>query len=143
MNIQEEIAQFPIVLEIPVHWGDMDAANHVNNVQYLRWTESARIAFFEKFQIGIAFQKGIAPILAWHDCKYIFPLTYPDTAIVTCGVQTIEDHQFFLECRIFSDQHHRISAISSQRIVPYDYGKLAKAELPEVWKEGLEASEIS
>ena len=31
-----------------VHWGDMDAAQHVNNLAYLRWAESARIELFEK-----------------------------------------------------------------------------------------------
>lgn len=140
MSTQEEIAQFPIVIEIPVQWGDMDPANHVNNVTYLRWTESARIAFFDQFNVGTNFQNGIGPILAWHDCKYIFPLTYPDVAIITCGVQKIEAAQFFLECRIYSQKHERISAISSQRIVPYDYGQLSKADLPAPWKEGLEAA---
>ena len=32
----------------PVHWGDMDAAKHVNNLIYLRWAESARIAFVKE-----------------------------------------------------------------------------------------------
>ena len=38
------LAQFPIILTIPVQWGDQDAFLHVNNTVYLRWFESARIA---------------------------------------------------------------------------------------------------
>ena len=36
--------RFPVVIELPVQWGEMDAFGHVNNVVYLRWFESGRIA---------------------------------------------------------------------------------------------------
>ena len=136
----KEIESYPIRLDIPVQWGDMDSANHVNNLRYMRWTESSRIEFFRKFDIGVAFQRGIAPILAWQDCKYIFPLTYPDTAIVTCKVSSIEEGQFFMESKIFSEQHQRIAAISSQRIMAYDYTTLSKSKLPDEWMKGIERS---
>ena len=142
MDIQSEIQSSPIQLTIPVQWGDMDAANHVNNVKYMRWTESSRIAFFQKYDIGVAFQNGIAPILAWHDCKYIFPLSYPDTAIITCGVHSVEEQQFFLKSKIYSTLHQRIAAISIQRMMAYDYSTLSKAKLPDSWIKGLEQSQI-
>ena len=31
-----------------VVWGDMDARNHVNNTQYFRYMETARICFIQK-----------------------------------------------------------------------------------------------
>ncbi len=39
------LAGFPVVLAVPVWWGDQDAFGHVNNTVYLRWFESARIAY--------------------------------------------------------------------------------------------------
>lgn len=33
-------------LTLPILWGDMDALQHVNNVQFFRYLESARIAYF-------------------------------------------------------------------------------------------------
>ena len=42
-----DLADFPIIERIPVAWGDMDAFQHVNNVVYLKWFETARIAFFQ------------------------------------------------------------------------------------------------
>ena len=48
------LESFQVQVEIPVQWGDMDAAGHVNNVTYLRWCESARIAYFEKVDIDKA-----------------------------------------------------------------------------------------
>lgn len=42
-----ELSNYPIVYEQKVAWGDMDAFGHVNNVQYYRYIESARIAYFD------------------------------------------------------------------------------------------------
>ncbi len=42
---------FPVVVEITVAWGEMDALKHVNNVVYFRYFENARIAYFEKVEI--------------------------------------------------------------------------------------------
>lgn len=141
MDLQKEIDSFPVRLDIPLQWGDMDAAQHVNNVRYLRWTESSRIAFFEKFGMGVDFAIGVAPILAWHDFKYIFPLTFPDTAIVTCGVAKVEANEFTLESRIYSTKYNRIAGISMQRIKSYDYQALAKVDLPQSWVEGLQKAQ--
>jgi len=51
---------WPISLELPVQWGEMDAFQHVNNVAYLRWFESARIAYFEAAGVleGMPYRSG-------------------------------------------------------------------------------------
>ena len=142
MDFLKEINSSPIRIKIPVQWGDMDAANHVNNVRYMRWTESSRIAFFEKFKIGTSFQNGIAPILAWQDCKYILPLTFPDTAIITCNVIELLTDRFVMESKVYSSVHERLAAISNQRIMAYDYNLLKKAPLPMSWLNGIDQSLI-
>ena len=40
------VADYPVVIETPVAWGEMDAYGHVNNIVYFRYFESARIAYF-------------------------------------------------------------------------------------------------
>ena len=37
---------YPVVVEIPVEWGDQDAYQHVNNTVSLRWFETARLTYF-------------------------------------------------------------------------------------------------
>jgi acyl-CoA thioester hydrolase len=37
------LGRYPVSLELPVLWGDMDALGHVNNAVYARWLEQARI----------------------------------------------------------------------------------------------------
>jgi acyl-CoA thioester hydrolase len=125
--------QFKVRVEYAVQWGDMDAARHVNNLVYLRWAESSRLAYFEHMGINSNFSEGVDPILGWQDCKYIFPMVYPDTAIVGVRAIEIKEDRFVLESAIFSKVHERIAAISRQSIVPYDYVALRKAALPEEW----------
>jgi acyl-CoA thioester hydrolase len=48
---------FPVIVEIPVAWGEMDALQHVNNVFYFRYFETARIAYFEKLSFWLEFSK--------------------------------------------------------------------------------------
>lgn len=121
----------------------MDAANHVNNLVYMRWMESARIAYFEKMNMDITFKSGesAGPILGWQDCKYIYPLTYPDSAIV--GIRTIEilSDRFKMEAAVFSESHNRLAALSRQIIIPYNYKSLQKVELPVSWIQHIEALE--
>jgi len=38
------------LVDVPVRWSDMDAYGHVNNVQYLRFFEDARIEAFGAHQ---------------------------------------------------------------------------------------------
>ncbi len=125
---------FRTQLQYPVLWGQMDAAHHVNNLEYMRWAESARIHYFEIMGMDTSFSgDGAGPILAWQDCKYVFPVTYPDT--VTVGVRTTEirEDRFIMQCVIVSDRHQRIAAISEQSIIPYSYQALKKITMPETW----------
>ncbi len=45
------MAGYPVVVEIPVAWGEMDAFGHVNNIDLLPLYETARIAYFEKLDV--------------------------------------------------------------------------------------------
>ena len=82
----------PIVsLEVSVHWGDMDAMQHVNNIIYLKWVESTRLLLFEQLMKGeTAGISEIGPILAWSDIKYIAPVVYPDTVKIDFDIVKIK-----------------------------------------------------
>lgn len=129
----EEMEKAFISIEIPVQWGNMDAAQHVNNTVYLRWIESARLEMFRKINGGSFKFEKIVPILAWQDCKYIFPLTYPDTALITLDISVIKSDRIECEGRIYSKQHNRLAAISKNTLMAYDMQDLKKLPLPENW----------
>lgn len=141
--MRKELSEFPVRMEIPVQWGDMDSARHVNNIMYLRWSESARITYFEAIELNTSFIKGIGPILGWQDAKYIFPMTYPDTALVGVKVEEIKADRLVMITHIYSKRHQRLAVISKQTIVPYDYENLVKAAIPEAWLENIKRVEES
>ena len=137
-KLEQEISKYPVIEEFRVQWNHMDSANHVNNTIYLRWCESVRISYFAAMGMDISFTgEEVGPILGWQDCKYIFPLTYPDVAI--CGARVIEfkEDRFIMECAVYSQTHKRIAAISNQSIVPYDYKNLKKSSIPKSWLDSI------
>ena len=88
---------YPVQLEIPVAWGDMDALGHVNNTIYLRWFESSRIAFFERIALSASRPEKVGPILASTTCDYLMPVEYPATVVVGARLQRIGNTSFVIE----------------------------------------------
>ncbi|MFH1834139.1 MAG: thioesterase family protein, partial [bacterium] len=46
------LSAYPVVVDVVVVWGSMDALGHVNNIVFLQYFESARIAYLEQAGIG-------------------------------------------------------------------------------------------
>lgn len=129
---EERLEGFPVVVEIPVLWGDMDAFQHVNNVRYFRYFESARVAYFERIgALELMKEKGVGPILGSARCRFKLPLTYPDTVRVGARVPELGEDRFLMEYRVVSEQHRRVAAEGDAMIVFFDYRGNAKASLPE------------
>ncbi len=80
------LAGYPVVITLPVLWGDQDAFQHVNNTVYLRWFESARIVYGERVGLtALMKDQNIGPILASITCHYRRPITYPDVVLIGAG----------------------------------------------------------
>lgn len=136
---RKAITDYKVILEYDVRWGDIDAANHVNNLVYLKWTESARIHYFQLIGINISFTDDEAgPILGWQDCKYIYPMTYPDTALVGIKCQEILENKIMFDCSVFSKTHDKIAAISLQTLIPYNYKTLKRVPIPQAWIDNIQ-----
>ncbi len=136
--IEQALVDFPVKVEVKVQWGDMDAAQHVNNLIYLRWGETARIEYFHHLgQKVLGADGGLGFILGYQDCKYLFPVTFPDTVTVGVRALDIEQYHFNLQCHIYSQQHQRLVAINHNRIVTYDYAHRQKVEVPEAMRRQI------
>jgi acyl-CoA thioester hydrolase len=120
----------------------MDAMQHVNNIVYFRYIESARMAYFER--IGFLDQmrgNGIGPILAWTSCRFRRPLTYPDKVAVGTRVAKIEADRFTMDTLIVSQATGAVAAESEGIVVSYDYRQQQKAALPREIRENIERLE--
>lgn len=126
------IDAYPVTIEIPIAWGDMDAFQHVNNVVYFKHFESARIAYFEKLEFfEVMKTTGIGPILASTHCRYKIPLTYPDHVTVGAKVDTIEEDRFVMSYGVISHKLGKIAAYGEGLLVAFDYKHNTKALIPE------------
>jgi acyl-CoA thioester hydrolase len=123
---------YPIIIEIPVQWGEMDAFQHVNNIVYFRYFENVRIAYFEKIDvIKFMTRTGIGPILAATSCRFRTPLTYPDNVLVAGKVTAIEEDRFMMDYRVVSTRHQKVAAEGDGVIVTFNYRENKKAAVPE------------
>jgi acyl-CoA thioester hydrolase len=133
---------FPVSVEIPVAWGDMDAYQHVNNVVYLRWLETSRIAYFER--LGLVEQKerdGVGPILARTAIDYRLPVTYPDRVRVDISVTRVGGSSFTMSCRVWSTALQAEVATAESVIVNYDYRAGRTAPIDGALRQAIAALE--
>jgi acyl-CoA thioester hydrolase len=132
-ELRQLVAGYPILVTTMVAWGDMDANRHVNNVVYFRYIEHGRLHYF--YELGfIAHQieTGVGPILAWTDCRFRRPLSYPDTVTIGTRIRDVQDDRFVMDALIVSHAQRQVVAEGQQRVVVYDYRKNEKAPLPDV-----------
>ena len=135
--------RWPVTVELPVQWGDMDAFGHVNNVVYLRWFESARIAYFQRAGI-LAQMPDVGPIQARQEIDYRLPLKYPDRMLVSATVTKFGNTSFTMALRARSHAHDRaIAAEGIAVIVMLDYRAGRKAPLSDDLRRRIEELEAA
>ena len=142
--MRELLKTYPVVIETPVAWGEMDSLQHVNNIVYFRYFESVRIAYFERLGLmDYMDETGVGPILAATECQFRIPLTYPDTVSVGARVSEIETDRFVMHYVAVSHQHEKAAAEGEGLIVAYDYRARRKATLPEEIRRRIETLEAA
>ena len=115
--MNELVKDFTVVVDLNIEWGDMDALRHVNNIEYFKYFQVARIAYFEKIASdGVLEEKRIPLILASTQCKFIYPLAYPDSISVGVRVDAMADQHFTMKYAVVSDKHQRLVAIGDAKV---------------------------
>ena len=67
--------------ELPLRFADMDADRHINNAEYYRYMEEARMRWV--YTLGLAMTPPAPiPVLAASACSFRAPLYYPGTVTV-------------------------------------------------------------
>ena len=93
------------VFRCPLRWSDMDSYGHVNNVQYLRYLEDARVAlFFEgAVQTGVKSFEGELVVVR-HEIDYRRPLLFrTEPVTVETWVTQIRSSSFTIDYEIRDD----------------------------------------
>jgi acyl-CoA thioester hydrolase len=136
------LADYPLVIALPVQWGDQDAFGHVNNVVYFRWFESARIAYIQ--QAGIEYSEGgtgVGPILATINCHYRRQLNFPDTVHVGSRIGRLGRTSMTVHHAVFSESQQQLVADGDSVVVLFDYAAGRPVRIPDDLRRQIEAFE--
>ena len=116
-----QLTGFPVILQQQLDWGDMDALNHINNVVYFRYFENVRMKYFARIGMMEEIEKTKArPILGATECKFLLPLTYPDTITLGASVSQIREKRLTMKYAIYSQKLNKIAAEGSAEVVFVD-----------------------
>lgn len=152
------LESFPVLVAIPVQWGDQDAFGHVNNTVFFRWIESSRIAYCTR--VGLysepesdATGGGSTPsasplqtikadlILAAASCDYRSPVVFPDTVVVGARTSRVGNSSITMEHAIYSMAQQKLAAEGKATIVYYDYAVGRSLRLPDPIRQAIDALE--
>jgi acyl-CoA thioester hydrolase len=126
------LVRYPIVIELPVQWGEMDAYGHVNNAVFFRYFESARIEFLARSGfVESREQSSVGAILHSTSARFRQPLFYPDTIQVGAVASEITPDRFTMHYVVVSLTTERIVAEGTGVVVSFDYRAGKKTDLPE------------
>jgi acyl-CoA thioester hydrolase len=126
------LADYPALITLPIQWGEQDLFGHVNNVVYLRWFESARIAYLEQSGLDpILDRHGLGPILANLKCDYRRQLKYPDTVTIGARITRLGRSSLTMPHAVFSHAQQQIAAEGESIVVTFDYANQRSAAIPD------------
>jgi acyl-CoA thioester hydrolase len=115
-----------------VRWGDMDAMNHVNNIVYLQYLESARVGYFETRgwntrDLGPTAQ---GPVVVSQTFNYRRQLHYPSALDIGVACPEIRNRSFVLTYAIFRRGTDDLIGDGSSVLAWLDYGLGKAVEIP-------------
>ncbi|EIO4106531.1 acyl-CoA thioesterase [Vibrio vulnificus] len=132
------LQDFPVVTEINVAWGEMDALQHINNVVYFRYFETARIEYFNKINLMDEIKRNqIGPVLSETQCRYRIPVTFPDTLLIGSRVSEVGEDRFTMEYQVVSKKMGKVTTTGSATVVMFDFKNQSKAQLPTVLRDAI------
>src|SRR5262245_27958803 len=140
----ELLAGYPVVVELPVVWGEMDSYRHVNNVVYFRYFETARLEYFRRLG-WFEFERatGVGPILAATQARFRRPLTYPDTISVGARALEVGEDRLTLDHKIVSHAQAAVVTEGQGTVVTYHYAEGRKVPIPAELRARIAALEAS
>ena len=144
MTTSLELGRYPVSVDIPVAWGEMDAYGHVNNAVYLRYFETGRIAYFKRSGIDARMAgERIGPILARASVDFRKPVAFPDTLTVTTTITQLGNTSMTMAYRLWSQTLGALAAEGDSVVVMVDYKTGSKIAVDAALRERILRLEAS
>ena len=137
------LEDYPVVIEVPVRWGDQDSLAHVNHIVYLQYFETVRIEYLMRLGMdppGPNWRESGA-IIASVTCRYLAPVTFPDTLALGARISHMGTDRLTMEHAAFSTRLARPAARSTANLVWYDYITGHRRPIPQEVRQAIIALE--
>ncbi|RUS17955.1 HotDog domain-containing protein [Endogone sp. FLAS-F59071] len=137
--VEDLVKGYHCVMNQIVAWGDQDAYGHLNNVQYIRYFESGRMAFLERMKPHLppklfsdfVYARGVGPIVKSITCKYRQIVEFPDTLAIATKVTNMSADRFTMAYIAVSHKTEQVVAEGECIVVTYNYRTSQKAPVPQ------------
>lgn len=124
---------------MPIRWGDMDAFGHVNNTNFFRYMEQARIEWLESLGLASVGDSGTGPVIVNAQMTFLKQLQYPGDVLCHTlagqpGRSSLETH---FELRR-ADDPATLVAQGSAKVVWVDYASGRSTPMPDTLRARVE-----
>jgi acyl-CoA thioester hydrolase len=137
----EILKDFPIKIQIQVAWVEMDIYNHVNNTNYFRYFEEARVKYLEAIHFYHQYEKnGIACVISKASCNFMIPLKYPDILTVGARIVKIDKDCIHME-QFINSAKSGLAAFGDSELVIFNFKNSKPLAVPDYLKVEIEKLE--
>ncbi|KAA1243762.1 thioesterase family protein [Aquimarina sp. RZ0] len=97
-------SDFKLSLRLRIDWSEMDTYQHVNNVNFMKYMQSARVQFWEVSGLSNLYsEKKKGPMLVSTKCDFKHPLFFPGNVLIKTKVAFIKNSSFGLSHKLYND----------------------------------------
>ena len=130
------LEDFPLISPFSVPFADVDMMRHVNNVAYIRWTETMRSEYFAQvMKVPINGDHGM--IQATINFTYERQLLYREQISIGCKIPRIGTKSFDFYYEIWSETAGHRAAYGITTMVAFDFINNRTIAVPQSWREAI------
>jgi len=124
--------EFTHVFPLSVRWGDADVYGHINNVEFVRYVESGRVAYCEEV-MGLKLKVGMEAgwVLADMQCTYLQQVHYPALLEVYTRISNMGTKSATVRADIYCKGENEPVLTSRGVMVWFDMKRQQTAPIPE------------
>jgi len=116
---------------IDVQWADVDRMQHVNNVVFFRWFETARTNYFDLLDFKANAGADAFPILVSIGCDYRAQMRHPDVVRVAYATRRVGRSSVAHAYRVTSERQQALVAEGAGTWICFDYRLQQSMAIPD------------
>ncbi len=98
-------SDFKLSLILRIDWSEMDTYQHVNNVNFMKYMQSARVQFWEVTGLAKLYaETKRGPMLVSTKCDFKNPLFFPGNVEIKTKVEFLKNSSFGLYHKLYNDK---------------------------------------